>query len=87
MTAGTPWAGGQVRRRRGAPRRLPDRVAPGLRLLFVGINPGLVSAAAGRYYANPRNAFWRLLHEGVRWNYLVGFVLIVGAAFFVFHKW
>ena len=27
------------------------------------------------------------LHEGVRWNYLVGFVLIVGAAFFVFHKW
>jgi double-stranded uracil-DNA glycosylase len=42
---------------------LPDYVAPGLRLLFVGINPGLVSAAAGHYYANPRNAFWRLLHE------------------------
>lgn len=39
-------------------------MAPGLRLLFVGINPGLVSAAAGHYYANPRNAFWRLLHEG-----------------------
>ncbi len=51
-------------RRRSEPRPLPDYVAPGLRLLFVGINPGLVSAAAGHYYANPRNAFWRLLHEG-----------------------
>src|SRR3990172_4525498 len=46
------------------PRPLPDYVAPGLRLLFVGINPGLVSAAAGHYYANPRNSFWRLLHGG-----------------------
>jgi len=53
-----------VGRHRGGPRPLPDYVAPGLRLLFVGINPGLVSAAAGHYYANPRNAFWRLLHEG-----------------------
>lgn len=51
-------------RRRSEPRPLPDYVAPGLRLLFVGINPGLISAAAGHYYANPRNAFWRLLHEG-----------------------
>ena len=46
------------------PRSLPDYVAPGLRLLFVGINPGRVSASAGHYYANPRNSFWRLLHEG-----------------------
>ena len=51
-------------RHRGGPRPLPDRVARGLRLLFVGINPGFISAAAGHYYANPRNAFWRLLHEG-----------------------
>lgn len=42
---------------------LPDYLAPGLKLLFVGINPGLISAAAGHYYANPRNTFWRLLHE------------------------
>ncbi len=27
------------------------------------------------------------LQEGVRWNYVVGFALIVGAAFFIFHKW
>lgn len=42
---------------------LPDYLAPGLKLLFVGINPGLISAANGHYYANPRNTFWRLLHE------------------------
>src|SRR5439155_10930694 len=34
----------------------------GLRVLFCGINPGLVSAAAGAHFANPRNDFWRLLH-------------------------
>ncbi len=46
------------------PRRpLPDYLRPGLKLLFVGINPGLISAKAGHYYANPRNPFWRLLHE------------------------
>ena len=43
--------------------RLPDYLAPGLKLLFVGINPGLISAAAGHYYANPLNPFWRLLYE------------------------
>ena len=30
---------------------------------MVGINPGLQSAAAGRRFANPRNDFWRLLHD------------------------
>lgn len=42
---------------------LPDYLAADLRLLFVGINPGLISAKAGHYYANPRNPFWRLLYE------------------------
>ena len=37
-------------------------LAPGLRVLFCGINPGRVSAAAGHHFANPRNDFWRLLH-------------------------
>lgn len=31
--------------------------------LFCGINPGRVSAGAGAHFANPRNDFWRLLHE------------------------
>jgi TDG/mug DNA glycosylase family protein len=41
---------------------VPDVLAPDLRLVFCGINPGLRSAAAGAHFANPRNDFWRLLH-------------------------
>jgi TDG/mug DNA glycosylase family protein len=37
-------------------------LAPGLDVVFVGINPGRVSAAANAHFANPRNDFWRLLH-------------------------
>ena len=44
------------------PSALPDVLAPGLRVIFCGINPGHVSAAAGAHFANPRNDFWRLLH-------------------------
>lgn len=44
------------------PSDVPDVLAPGLRVVFVGINPGRVSAAAGAHFANPRNDFWRLLH-------------------------
>jgi TDG/mug DNA glycosylase family protein len=35
----------------------------GLRAVFCGINPGRVSAAAAAHFANPRNDFWRLLHD------------------------
>ncbi|MDQ3876029.1 MAG: mismatch-specific DNA-glycosylase, partial [Actinomycetota bacterium] len=42
---------------------LPDVLAPGLAIVFCGINPGRVSAAAGAHFANPRNDFWRLLHD------------------------
>jgi double-stranded uracil-DNA glycosylase len=42
---------------------VPDVLAPGLRVVFCGINPGRVSAAAGAHFANPRNDFWRLLHD------------------------
>jgi TDG/mug DNA glycosylase family protein len=41
---------------------VPDVLAPGLRIVFVGINPGRVSAAAQAHFANSRNDFWRLLH-------------------------
>jgi TDG/mug DNA glycosylase family protein len=44
------------------PSDVPDVLAPGLRIVFVGINPGRVSAAARAHFANPRNDFWRLLH-------------------------
>ena len=42
---------------------VPDVLAPGLRCVFCGINPGRRSAAAHAHFANPRNDFWRLLHE------------------------
>ena len=42
---------------------LPDVLGPGLEVVFCGINPGRVSAAAGAHFANPRNDFWRLLHD------------------------
>lgn len=42
---------------------LPDRLAPGLKLWFVGTAAGPMSAAVGAYYAHPGNRFWRALHE------------------------
>ena len=42
---------------------LPDILAPGLSVLFCGINPGVRSAASGHHFANPRNDFWRLLAD------------------------
>ena len=44
------------------PSAVPDVLAPGLDVVFCGINPGRVSDAAGAHFANPRNDFWRLLH-------------------------
>ena len=44
------------------PSDVPDVLAADLRIVFVGINPGRVSAAAQAHFANPRNDFWRLLH-------------------------
>jgi TDG/mug DNA glycosylase family protein len=41
---------------------VPDVLAPGLRVLFCGINPGRVSAAAQAHFATPRTDCWRLLH-------------------------
>lgn len=42
---------------------LPDYLAPGLSILFVGINPGLRSAEVGHHYAGPSNRFWKLLFD------------------------
>jgi TDG/mug DNA glycosylase family protein len=52
----------KVGARESMPSDVPDVLAPGLRVVFCGINPGRVSAAAGAHFANPRNDFWRLLH-------------------------
>src|SRR6476646_2465875 len=45
---------------RGA--RVDDLIEPGVRLLFLGINPGLWTAAANAHFARPGNRFWPALH-------------------------
>jgi TDG/mug DNA glycosylase family protein len=41
---------------------VPDVIAPDLRLVLCGINPGLWSGATGHHFARPGNRFWRTLH-------------------------
>ncbi|MCB0021781.1 MAG: G/U mismatch-specific DNA glycosylase, partial [Caldilinea sp.] len=45
-----------------ADRGIKDVIAPGLRVLFVGINPGLYSGWSGHHFARPGNRFWPTLH-------------------------
>ena len=45
-----------------ANKGIRDVIAPGLQVLFVGINPGLYSAATGHHFARPGNRFWPALH-------------------------
>lgn len=44
-------------------RTIPDLLAPGLSVVFSGINPGLWSAATGLHFARPGNRFWPTLHR------------------------
>jgi TDG/mug DNA glycosylase family protein len=41
---------------------LPDVLAPGLDVLFCGINPSLMSAERGHHFARPGNRFWPAVH-------------------------
>ena len=45
-----------------AANTVPDVIAPGLRVLFCGINPGLYTAYSGHHFAGPGNRFWPTLH-------------------------
>ena len=45
-----------------AGRTIADVTGPGLRVLFVGINPGLYSGATGHHFARPGNRLWKALH-------------------------
>jgi TDG/mug DNA glycosylase family protein len=42
---------------------LRDRIKPGVRVLFVGINPGIRSSQTGHHFAGFSNRFWKLLYE------------------------
>ena len=44
-------------------KKVPDVIAPGLKVLFCGINPGLYTAAVGHHFARPGNRFWPALHK------------------------
>jgi TDG/mug DNA glycosylase family protein len=42
---------------------LRDRIRPGVRVLFVGINPGIRSSLTGHHFAGFSNRFWKLLYQ------------------------
>jgi double-stranded uracil-DNA glycosylase len=42
---------------------LRDRIRPGVRVLFVGINPGIRSSLTGHHFAGFSNRFWKLLFD------------------------
>jgi TDG/mug DNA glycosylase family protein len=44
------------------PASLPDVLAPGLSVVFCGINPAAAAAAVGHSFSHPSNRFWRILH-------------------------
>lgn len=52
----------EAARSRTIPDVLPGPDDPPLRVLFSGINPGLVSAVTGHHFARPGNRFWPVLH-------------------------
>lgn len=43
------------------PQTVPDSIRPGLTLLIVGLNPGVMTAKTSLHFANPTNLFWPLL--------------------------
>jgi TDG/mug DNA glycosylase family protein len=43
-------------------KTVPDVIAPRLKVLFCGINPGLWSGATGHHFAKPGNRFWKTLY-------------------------
>src|ERR1700745_3607919 len=58
-----PWKPTREHRAAADGKRVPDIIAPGLRVVFVGINPGLYSGAVGHHFARPGNRFWKALHR------------------------
>ena len=58
----TPWKPTKAQLAAAAGTTLPDLVAPGLRVLFCGINPGLYTAAIGHHFGRPGNRFWKVIH-------------------------
>lgn len=54
-------------------RLLKDRIRPPVRVLLVGINPGVRSSQVGHHFAGPSNRFWKLLYESRLVSEPIGF--------------
>lgn len=60
----TPWRPTKEQLENAQDGTVKDVIAPRLEVLFVGINPGLYSAAIGHHFGRPGNRFWPALHAG-----------------------
>src|SRR5690242_21623234 len=58
----SPWKPTRAEVAAARGKRIADVAAPGLRVLYCGINPSLYSAAVGHHFARPGNRFWPTLH-------------------------
>ncbi|HEU5003128.1 MAG TPA: G/U mismatch-specific DNA glycosylase [Actinomycetota bacterium] len=59
---GGPWRPTRDQLEAAQGKAIDDVIAPGLDVLFSGINPGLYSGAVGHHFARPGNRFWKALH-------------------------
>ena len=57
----TPWRPTKQQLLAARGKTLPDVIAPDLKVLFCGINPGLYTAAVGHHFGRPGNRFWPTL--------------------------
>lgn len=57
-----PWKPTKEQLLAATEKTVPDVIAPDLRVLFCGINPGLYTAAVGHHFARPGNRFWPALY-------------------------
>src|SRR3954465_9555901 len=59
-----PWKPTKAQLLNAHKKTVPDLIRPNLDVLFVGINPGLYTAAVGHHFARPGNRFWPAMHKG-----------------------
>jgi TDG/mug DNA glycosylase family protein len=59
-----PWKPTKEQLLAATEKTVADVIAPNLRVLFCGINPGLYTAAVGHHFARPGNRFWPALYAG-----------------------
>ena len=59
-----PWKPTKEQLLAATNKTVRDVIAPDLRVLFCGINPGLYTAAVGHHFARPGNRFWPALLAG-----------------------